>query len=381
MSVVDDVVKSAQNAEQEKNWTEAASLYKRAADMSQGIPASNWRYRQGLSLERAKRFDEAIEVYQVALQTQPRGDWWHRVGVSAEGAKKYALSKEAFFKSLELNETTTNVEKALVHNSPKAFPARLKILDWLRKKLPIIKARVDANKWKHEGPPKIFTYWDSGLDRAPAVVKPCHRELKRFHNSSEVHVLTADTWQYYVELPAHVLAKLPTNRAHFSDVLRVALLSRYGGIWADATCMFSQNVTGQFDELTSSGFFSFQVNGPRISNWFLCSSGDNYIPKMMFETLSEYWSEHDDVTHYFMFHHMFEILYYLDARFKKIWDSMKKKNSQQPHELQFSMFAKYEKEKFQQHYQSAFIHKLTYKYGDKIPKPDLVIGHIFRGDF
>jgi tetratricopeptide (TPR) repeat protein len=381
MSNIESVVQLAQKAEQSKDWHSAAELYKQAAEMQPGF--SNWQYRRGLSLERAKRFEESVAAYQVAIEIDPRENWWYRLGVSAEGMKDFNLAKKAYLASLALDPKANDVERSLVTISPKHFPVRRKLAAFVSKKLSDVRSRVTAlEKWQQTGAPKIFTYWDSGFDQAPAIVQTCNRRLKELHSDSELVHLNANTWQYYVDLPECVLAKLPPNKAHFSDVLRMALLARYGGIWLDATCLPTQSLTKSFNGLVAdAGFFTYHSSIARISNWFFCTTGDNYVAKVMYEMLVAYWEEHEHALHYFVFHQIFEVLYYLDERFKTIWDRSVKFSAIEPHLIQKAMFSEFDAEAFARMYESALVHKLTYKFADKVPKPDLVVSHLVRGDY
>lgn len=376
---IDVVIASAKQAESEKNWALSAELYGEA----QRIDASdsNWPYRQGLSFERAKRFPESIKAYEKAIALNPRHDWWFRLGISAEGAKDFKLAKMAYHSSLLLDKSADPIAFKLLAISPTAINSRFKLLSYLRGKLPEIKKRVENNKSVQMGEPKVFTYWDTGFEQAPTVVKTCMREMVAKHNPGQVVAIDANNWRYYVELPQHILDKIPTNKAHFSDVIRVALLAQYGGIWADATCMPARSIGEVFNEMSKSGYFSYYYSTARISNWFLCSSGDNYIAKMMFESICEYWKDYDYALHYYVFHHIFEVLYYLDDRFKKIWDESTKAKSKEPHAIQVDMLKPYVKSQFDKAYACSDVHKLTYKFNLEELKPNSTLAHIVRGDF
>jgi tetratricopeptide (TPR) repeat protein len=121
MSNVESVVQLAQKAEQSKNWNLAAELYKQAAGMQPAF--SNWQYRRGLSLERAKRFEESVAAYQIAIDIDPRENWWHRLGVSAEGMKDFNLARKAYLASLALDPKANDVERSLAF--PSLTPTRL----------------------------------------------------------------------------------------------------------------------------------------------------------------------------------------------------------------------------------------------------------------
>ena len=334
--------------------------------------------------EAAKEWSKAIEAYRLALELEQHPDWWFRLGNNAERVKDYALAKEAYQAYLSLQSEKDPVAHALLEMSSVDIASRFILLKYLRIKLPDLQQRVLSNKSSQSGEPKLFIYWDAGFDRAPAVVRACYREMLTKHERNQVVVLDADTWRYYVTIPRHVVDKVLNqnkNQIHFSDVLRTALLARYGGIWADATCMVTKNIVSMFGDISKSGFFSYNYDVARISSWFLCSSGDNYIAKMMFEALCEYWNDFDKQINYYIFHYIFEILYYLDERFRKIWDESTKARSCDAHTMQNHMMTEYKKDAFDKMLQVSAVQKLTYKFNPDDITPDSVIAHIIRGDY
>jgi len=379
MEELENTIASAKKAENDKDWNLAAELYGKLYDLDASNP--DWPYRRGLSLERAKRYQESVSSYLQALSMKQKHEWWHRVGVSAECNKDHKLAKEAYSKSLGLKGGNQNVAYELLEHSVSAFTARYRTLEYLQQKLPVIKDRTEKRSCRQSSDIKIFTYWDSGFDRAPAVVRACYREMIRIHGKENVVALDSENWRFYVNIPKHITDKSPANKAHFSDVLRAALLSEYGGIWADATCLFSRNVINEFDDLSRSGFFSYHYTTARISSWFLCSSGDNYIAKMLFESMNEYWKDHDTLQHYFLFHHMLEVLYLIDNKFRDCWDASTKASSREPHIIQKYMMTPYKKKEFDKAYNNASVHKLTYKFNMEDLKNNSIISHIVRGDF
>ena len=112
----------------------------------------------------------------------------------------------------------------------------------------------------------------------------------------------------------------------------------------------------------------------------MISGGDNYIAKMMFASQAKYWELHKSRIHQFMIHHIFEILYFLDEEFRNSWDNTPNVSSREPHKFQQSMFKPYEAKWFAKAYCEAPIQKLTYKFKGVQPLPEMLIGHLVRGD-
>lgn len=331
-------------------------------------------------LLQAGEYDQALASLERATDRQPQHGPWLRMGhhLAARGMADRAIA--CFSRGLDLDPATTELDRKLVRN-PVNFLARRKAGRVIQRN--ILKIRKDARRLVTTpfANPKTFVFWNSGFAQAPAIVRRCHAEMQRAMGDRLV-ALDEATWPFYVNIPPAVLKHVPLGKAHFSDILRVGLLARYGGAWADATCLPGPDCASFVDKVSSKGFFAFQRNEDGvISNWFLCSGGDNYIPKMLFATLCRYWSHHEKPTHYFMFHHLFEALYLVDETFAEIWDSRIRESAEPPHHMQRSMFKAYERKRFQKLYAGASVHKLTWKFRGKPVGPDIVLGHIVRGDF
>ena len=84
---------------------------------------------------------------------------------------------------------------------------------------------------------KIYSIWLQGEDSAPAIVRACWRSV-RTHCRQELVIKDEAQLLSELDLPDYVVSKYKAgriSRAHFSDICRVELLYRYGGIWLDAT--------------------------------------------------------------------------------------------------------------------------------------------------
>ncbi|MEE1067716.1 MAG: capsular polysaccharide synthesis protein, partial [Fibrobacteraceae bacterium] len=81
----------------------------------------------------------------------------------------------------------------------------------------------------------IWIYWNSDIKNAPDIVKKCFTQLqKNKPQKYRIVSLSQDNIKDYVNFPEFILDKLNKGliaQAHFSDILRTALVYRYGGIW------------------------------------------------------------------------------------------------------------------------------------------------------
>jgi len=82
----------------------------------------------------------------------------------------------------------------------------------------------------------IWVFWGQGESSMPLLIRKCHEQLKR--NQNNVRLLTLKNLSDYIDIPQIILDKVKTGQitwAHFSDIVRMTLLSKYGGLWIDAT--------------------------------------------------------------------------------------------------------------------------------------------------
>ena len=100
----------------------------------------------------------------------------------------------------------------------------------------------------------IWTMWWQG-DRdedLPEVVKLCFSMMRKFRGNNELKILTKYNVHEYVELPEHIMEKFSQGKismAHFSDIIRAYLLSRYGGLWLDATVLVTDEIPSEIFKL------------------------------------------------------------------------------------------------------------------------------------
>ncbi len=84
----------------------------------------------------------------------------------------------------------------------------------------------------------IWICWLQGENSAPQLVKNCIDSVRRNANGHDVVIITKDNFQEYVDIPNYILEKYEKgiiSHAHFSDIMRMSLICKHGGIWIDAT--------------------------------------------------------------------------------------------------------------------------------------------------
>jgi hypothetical protein len=174
-------------------------------------------------------------------------------------------------------------------------------------------------------PRTIWALWLQGWDEAPEIVQACRRTWESLNPSWSFQPLTLSS------LPALLGAdalrfvdsarELPPEA--LSDVVRIALLERYGGVWADSTTYCLRPLDDWLPAAMPSGFFAFAKPGPdrMISSWFLAAAPGNALVERWAARTRAYWSGRAERGHYFWFHHLFAACYASDAAFRAVWDA------------------------------------------------------------
>ena len=151
------------------------------------------------------------------------------------------------------------------------------------------------------------------------MVKACYNSLTRLTGYSLI-VIDEKNWREYIELPDYIIRRREKRQippAHFSDLLRLELLIKYGGTWIDSTVLCTgvnnDNENANVNYLDTD-LFMFQYTQPGssewggIGNWFISACTNNEVLMVLRDMLYAYWREHDCVLNYYLFHLFFGML-------------------------------------------------------------------------
>ncbi|MBT7399019.1 MAG: hypothetical protein HN775_07480 [Hellea sp.] len=176
---------------------------------------------------------------------------------------------------------------------------------------------------------KIWMYWNTGFKNAPKIVKKCAESWKHYNPNWEIIMLDASNIADYVdELPPkmeHVyngqVVKVKSQAA-FSDVLRIHLINKHGGLWVDATTACNKPLDCWLEAYTKTGFFAFADPRPtaKVASWFLYADKGNIIAEKWRKGVDAFWEAPVKRLQYFWFHDLFGEIYTKDTEFKTAWD-------------------------------------------------------------
>lgn len=180
----------------------------------------------------------------------------------------------------------------------------------------------------------LWTFWQQGWDQAPELVRACLRTWRDRNPGWTIRALSqADLPEVLAPEDLQEVEGKAIEPEAFSDVVRLALLRRYGGVWADATLYCLKPLDAWLPEAAAGGFFAFDRPGPNrmISSWFLASAKGGGIVQQWSDRARNYWRGRTQRHHYFWVHYLFAECYEADEHFRRSWDAVTKLSADGPH--------------------------------------------------
>ncbi|MCZ7858543.1 capsular polysaccharide synthesis protein [Agrobacterium salinitolerans] len=215
----------------------------------------------------------------------------------------------------------------------------------------------------------VWQYWAQGADNAPDIVKACMRSVKCAFPGYRIVVLTEKNLSSFIRIPEEYTRHDDRiTKTHFSDLLRVELLYRYGGIWIDATVLMTAELP---KEIRDAPFFCFtRPSDPYLlSSWFMKADIGDPIVNAWRRMLRNYWGGNDYLSNYFLLHYLFEAAVTLNGELRTAWKNTPVLSSPNAHILQANLANQFDPHVFESITKASAVHKLTYKLPDTF-EPD-----------
>lgn len=200
------------------------------------------------------------------------------------------LGELAYFKLFRGNKISNFLrrkQKTVVYNALEERYADL-INDYKSRKIDV-----------GENSKKIWFMRWTGIDDDNIVVKKCFESVNKYSGDYEVILITKDNYDDYVDIPKEIIKKVnegTISLTHLSDVMRSQLLSKYGGVWADSTMLFFDNI---FDEFNDNIFNSPSIGDSKWCSFFMGGKA-NKLFSFIRDLFAQYHSEYDELIDYLL---------------------------------------------------------------------------------
>lgn len=228
------------------------------------------------------------------------------------------------------------------------------------------------DEFKHDLSNKVWVCWFQGMDQAPGLVKKCFESLQRNLTDREIILITTDNMSDYVKFPEFILEKWRDGKithTHMTDLLRLELLIKYGGMWIDATVLCTSRRENIPDYFFHSDLFFYQTLKPGrdgqaqpVSSWLISAKTNNKILEMARFLCYEYWKKNNEMVDYFLFHDFFMIS--LEHN-EEDWKNVIPRDNAAPHILLLRLFDNYDEKMYKTIIEQSPFHKLSYKFSEE----------------
>lgn len=367
----------------EGDYAAASDLY-RSALQGHPAPPPRWAFRASRALAKQGDLDAAVAHVVQAIEARsgdgdrPPAAWLDYLARLHTRRRDFAGAAAAWARSLDLSDTTTDIQRRLLARDAVDFHERRRVAQFLEPRYEAIRERAKATSLDAgRGGNPLFTVWFQGIDAAPPLVQSCHRQLARV-TDRELIVLDDRTLPDFATLPAsfHDLDLRPAAR---SDLIRLELLARHGGTWLDATVLVRDDFDATLGGQMASGFFAFEKRRSTLSSWLMATSGpDNPIVLLIRAALHAWWEERPTKTPYLVFHHIFAVLLELDEELRALWEQTPTLDYVLAHQLFREMSDPYDAARFAEDVAAAFVQKLTYKYDPAVAEEPTMLRHVLQ---
>jgi hypothetical protein len=163
----------------------------------------------------------------------------------------------------------------------------------------------------------IWVMWYQGIEKAPPIIKACIHSIIVNKGNHPVYILDKNNLANFIKLPKYILKKFHKgifSITHFSDIVRMALLSIHGGYWIDSTYLVNTPIN-----YTKSSFFTLKLTHcyKTITKcfWagnFLAMPKNSFLSTYAYNAFLFYWKKYNSLINYFL------IDYIIYAAYKNI---------------------------------------------------------------
>lgn len=234
----------------------------------------------------------------------------------------------------------------------------------------------------------IWIMWWQGINCFPPIVRACYNSvIKNKDSSTKLILITEDNYSKYVDIPDYILDKVKRgiiSFTHLSDIIRMSLLAKYGGLWLDSTIYVTNKISVK---LVTGEFFS--LSSP-VDNWYVSKckwssfaiGGYSSVFSFATELFKVHWKSFDTFIDYYTIDYIIRLYYDNNDNFR---DIVLKNTIDTPllYYLQDNLSEEYKKDEILNICRNNIFSKLTWKGNFKVKDLNNKItfyGYIVNGE-
>ena len=180
----------------------------------------------------------------------------------------------------------------------------------------------------------IWLFWMNGDVKNVPMVNMCINSIKaHMPEDAKLILINENNIKEYSDISSNIWKKYYDGKisvTHLSDILRMDLLRKWGGIWFDATVY----CTGNFDYIFEQKFWSTKRNAQdsiyipkgRWTGFSIGGEKNLILFYLMTKLFEKYWEKFDVLIDFFLIDFFIELLYNNVEEVKKLIDNNKLNN-------------------------------------------------------
>lgn len=215
----------------------------------------------------------------------------------------------------------------------------------------------------------IWICWWQGLKHAPNIVQKCIESIEKNAGNHTVVVITEENYKNYVSFPEWIEDKRNRgiiSRTHFSDLLRLELLAKYGGVWLDSTffCV-KPEIETYFDfpiwSIKRPEYGHCSVACGYFANYSLgCNLKNRWVFAIIRDFVFHYWKVNDFMIDYLFLDYIIVFIQHQNKDVAKLFSNIES-NNPKCDDLYKVLGESYDEDIWEQLTKDTALFKLTWK--------------------
>jgi hypothetical protein len=173
----------------------------------------------------------------------------------------------------------------------------------------------------------VWLVWLQGWDKAPWLIRQVARSWEVNNPGWTIRRLSWSNLQDYAPDVSYIFdPDKDISPQAVSDILRLALLNRHGGVWADATLLCMQPLDPWLEAaVRPAGLWMYHGHGGGMdgrfgpASWFIASEARSPIIARWKQACDDYWRHRRDTQDYFWLDGLFRTLFRTEPAFRDQW--------------------------------------------------------------
>lgn len=220
---------------------------------------------------------------------------------------------------------------------------------------------------------RIWVAWWQGEKEMPEIVSATYKSICK-NSGKEVILITKDNYKDYIDIPETIRKKVDSGIMRLpalSDLIRVSLLDRYGGMWVDSTVLMTSQMPEWCFEKELFSVCDENSLPERLTHkyvacgrWNVQVLGTKYIHYPLFSFMRQiwidYWLHNDGLIDYLLVDYSIAHIYDNNKEVRDAINAIPATNRDMHKLLQF-INEPYNEQLFTQLCTETWLYKMTYK--------------------